>query len=71
MSALVRIESAEINRHRVGEERALNERGSCSLAARNHVKQLTGINTGRPLCSEITHPGDDHVVRMENIGGSG
>jgi len=57
-----RAESAGINRHRVGDERAPHERRSCSIVApshvraavRLHVKQLTGENAGQPLSSEIT-----------------
>ena len=60
-----RAESAGINRHRVGDERALHKRRSCSImapshvrvAARRHVKQLTGESAGQPLSSEITYPG--------------
>ena len=50
-------ESAGINRHRVGDERAPHKRRSCSImapshvrtAARLHVKQLTGESAGQPL----------------------
>jgi hypothetical protein len=60
-----RAESAGINRHKVGDERALHRRRSCSImapshvrvAARLHVKQLTGENVGQPLSSEITSSG--------------
>jgi hypothetical protein len=60
-----RAESAGINRHRVGDERAPHKRRSCSImapshvrvAVRLHVMQLTGENAGQPLTSEITHPG--------------
>ncbi len=60
-----RAESAGINRHRVGDERAPHKRRSCSImapshvrvAVRLHVMQLTGESAGQPLSSEITHPG--------------
>jgi hypothetical protein len=60
-----RAESAGINRHRVGDERAPHKRRSCSImapshvrvAARRHVKQLTGGSAVQPVSSEITHPG--------------
>jgi len=59
------VESAGINRHGMGDARAPHERRSCSImapsharvAARLHVKQLTGESAGQPLSSEITHPG--------------
>jgi hypothetical protein len=60
-----RAESAGINRHREGDERAPHKRRSCSIMApshvrvvvRLHVKQLTGESVGQPLSSEITHSG--------------
>ena len=60
-----RAESAGINRHRLGDERAPHKRRSCSimapshvrLAARLNVKQLIRENAGLPLSSEITYPG--------------
>jgi 4-carboxymuconolactone decarboxylase len=60
-----RAESAGINRHRVGDERAPHKRRSCSIMAPSHVRiaarlyvmQLTGESAGQPLSSEITHPG--------------
>jgi len=33
-----RCESAGINRHRVGDERALHERRSCSIVAPSHAR---------------------------------
>ena len=52
-----RPESAGINRHRVGDERAPHKRRSCSIVAPSHVRvavrlyvmRLTGENAGQPL----------------------
>jgi len=50
-----RCESAGINRHRVGDERALPERRSCFIMAPSHAREaLTGGSVGQPLRSEIT-----------------
>jgi hypothetical protein len=42
-----RCESAGINRHRVGDERALHERRSCSIVAPSHARATVRLHVKR------------------------
>jgi hypothetical protein len=42
-----RAESAGINRHRVGDERALHERRSCSIMAPSHARAIARLHVKR------------------------
>jgi hypothetical protein len=42
-----RSESAGINRHRVGDERALHERNSCSTMAPSHARATVRLHVKR------------------------